>query len=492
MKQPTRVVESHEVSRNGSRVCGAVVSGCSACTLECGVVPGMRSCARLDVVPTPSYVCYTAQLLHSAGWEALAPYSRGPTISARPLAHTACLEAYVMASPICWSRLLAVGSKEAEPYRKVDLSTPQTLIGRKDGCHEKISDNTVSSVHCRITLVQLSDEVLLDEDHQSALEVWLEDTSANGTYVNMQKVGKGNRVRLSQNDEIGLIRPCGGGERPPWAFIFQDFSADLSAAEIHAVFHGGGAPTAAVAAAVPAAAEVTPRDAHSVPATPRVDAPPVLPLAAPPAPAGAGAARPLQPLGAGVKFEHSAALANPLMSSMRILAAPDPKGLRELRGTMRRGALNMGEFISADGPSALLDVISEVVAKPCAIPATLLKSRHDTQCFPTPTPVPSSRLSLAQQARLDRPRGARWRPRHAERADEHARRRQFSADNGGCSRRPRLRLDAWRGACARQGATHPLVPRRVLREAARRDRTPPGQSIRRRVGRPVAVRLAAS
>ena len=58
MKQPTRVVESHEVSRNGSRVCGAVVSGCSACTLECGVVPGMRSCARLDVVPTPSYVCY--------------------------------------------------------------------------------------------------------------------------------------------------------------------------------------------------------------------------------------------------------------------------------------------------------------------------------------------------------------------------------------------------------------------------------------------------
>ena len=52
MKQPTRVVESHEVSRNGSRVCGAVVSGCSACTLECGVVPGMRSCARLDVVPT--------------------------------------------------------------------------------------------------------------------------------------------------------------------------------------------------------------------------------------------------------------------------------------------------------------------------------------------------------------------------------------------------------------------------------------------------------
>ena len=75
MKQPTRVVESHEVSRNGSRVCGAVVSGCSACTLECGVVPGMRSCARLDVVPIPVLhpMSVTSQLLHSAGWEALAP-----------------------------------------------------------------------------------------------------------------------------------------------------------------------------------------------------------------------------------------------------------------------------------------------------------------------------------------------------------------------------------------------------------------------------------
>ena len=250
-----------------------------------------------------------------------------------------------MAPP--WGRLLAIGSKETEPYRKIDLTTPEALVGRKDGCLEKISDNTISSVHCRITIIQLSDDALDDDDARSNLEVWLEDSSANGTFVNAQKVGKGNRVRLSQNDEIGLIKPCvSGAERPPWAFIFQDFGADLSAAEVAAVF---GAPQPVAALSQPAAQPI---------ATPRVHEPAAisLPLAAPPE-------QPKLNLGAGVKFDEPPS-SNPLMSSMRILAAPDPKGLRELRGTLRRGQMDIGDFVSADGPSALLDVINEVVAKP--------------------------------------------------------------------------------------------------------------------------------
>ena len=51
-------------------------------------------------------------------------------------------------------------------------------------------------------------------------------------------------------------------------------------------------------------------------------------------------------------------------SSLRILTAPDPKGLRELRGTLRRGQMDVNDFVSADGPSALLDVIAEVQCKP--------------------------------------------------------------------------------------------------------------------------------
>ena len=118
-----------------------------------------------------------------------------------------------MAAP--WGRLLAIGAREADAYRRVSLLTPEVTIGRREGCPERLTDNTVSSVHCRITLTHApapeSDESP-DEDAQP-LEVWLEDASANGTYVNAEKVGKGNRVRLSQNDEIGLIKPCGGAER---------------------------------------------------------------------------------------------------------------------------------------------------------------------------------------------------------------------------------------------------------------------------------------
>ena len=139
-----------------------------------------------------------------------------------------------------WGRLLAIGGKEPTAYRQVELRTSEFLIGRKDNCHEKIADQIVSSVHVRITLMRSSE----DDD---ALEVRLEDNSANGTYVNAQKVGRGNCVTLVGNDEIGFVKPCGGAERPPWGFMFQDFTNELSHAQIAAIFGGGGASAAAVA-----------------------------------------------------------------------------------------------------------------------------------------------------------------------------------------------------------------------------------------------------
>ena len=127
-----------------------------------------------------------------------------------------------MAADGVWGRLLAIGSKEPNAYRQVELRTNEFLIGRKDSCHETIADQIISSMHVRITLLRT------DEDEDAPLEVRLEDNSANGTFVNAQKVGKGNFVRLRGNDEIGFVKPCGGPERPPWAFLFQDFTDQLS------------------------------------------------------------------------------------------------------------------------------------------------------------------------------------------------------------------------------------------------------------------------
>ena len=63
--------------------------------------------------------------------------------------------------PETWGRLLAIGAKEPEPYRKVNLTAPEAAVGRKEGCHEKIGDDLVSSVHFRIMLTHASDEWLV-------------------------------------------------------------------------------------------------------------------------------------------------------------------------------------------------------------------------------------------------------------------------------------------------------------------------------------------
>ena len=147
--------------------------------------------------------------------------------------------------PRTWGRLLAIGAKESEPYRRIELDLPEVAIGRGEGSYERIADNTISSTHCRITVRRTPADVALaevdDDDDvvpivpRLVAEVWIEDCSANGTFLNSQRLGKGKSARLTQNDEIGFIRPCGGQERPPYAFIFQDFLSELEPHELDAL-----------------------------------------------------------------------------------------------------------------------------------------------------------------------------------------------------------------------------------------------------------------
>ena len=55
---------------------------------------------------------------------------------------------------------------------------------------------TISSVHCKISV----------ENHpETGVQVRIEDTSSNGTYVNTQHLGKHKSCQLSQNDEVRLL-----------------------------------------------------------------------------------------------------------------------------------------------------------------------------------------------------------------------------------------------------------------------------------------------
>ena len=92
----------------------------------------------------------------------------------------------------------------------------------------------VSSQHCKLALVR--------DAAAGKCEVWLEDCSNNGTFVNEAKVGKGNKVRLHEDDKVGLLAACGGEEPPLYAYVFQDLTAELSAAEVEQIFMAAPKP----------------------------------------------------------------------------------------------------------------------------------------------------------------------------------------------------------------------------------------------------------
>jgi hypothetical protein len=117
----------------------------------------------------------------------------------------AALVATIMAAPARkassaghpWGRLVCTGTKESKNDRIVDFYEVEIKIGRKDECHVQYKGNmTISSVHCKISV----------ENHpETGIQVRIEDTSSNGTYVNTQHLGKHKSCQLSQNDEVRLL-----------------------------------------------------------------------------------------------------------------------------------------------------------------------------------------------------------------------------------------------------------------------------------------------
>jgi len=82
-----------------------------------------------------------------------------------------------------------------------ELSDSEYTIGRAQECKIKISYlevteevlQTISKKHCKIV--------------KATPEVYLEDLSFNGTYVNSEKIGRGKKRILKNNDQISLVSP---------------------------------------------------------------------------------------------------------------------------------------------------------------------------------------------------------------------------------------------------------------------------------------------
>jgi hypothetical protein len=120
------------------------------------------------------------------------------------------------------------------PAAQVEMRKAEVAVGRKPGCLVLYADTTISSVHCKLSLAAGGSAGADGRSPRAPTgsvvpQVWLEDCSVNGTYVNAQKIGRGNKVRLCHGDKIGLLKPCGGAEAPPYAFLFHDLTAGLAA-----------------------------------------------------------------------------------------------------------------------------------------------------------------------------------------------------------------------------------------------------------------------
>lgn len=97
-----------------------------------------------------------------------------------------------------WGRLVST----AVQLPTVDLTEKSVTIGRKSSCQIRVNHAAVSGEHCRI--LKVSDE-----------DIFLEDLSSNGTFVENKKVGNGKRILLKHGSEITLIRqnPALGHEK---------------------------------------------------------------------------------------------------------------------------------------------------------------------------------------------------------------------------------------------------------------------------------------
>ncbi|MCI4392929.1 hypothetical protein PGIGA_G00151590 [Pangasianodon gigas] len=92
-----------------------------------------------------------------------------------------------------WGKLVRVGAS-SESALTLLLVNKECTVGRRKGCDLSFPANKlVSGDHCKIT-----------QDQESG-QVWLEDTSTNGTVINMSKLVKKQSHLLQNGDVIYFV-----------------------------------------------------------------------------------------------------------------------------------------------------------------------------------------------------------------------------------------------------------------------------------------------
>lgn len=117
--------------------------------------------------------------------------------------------------PGVWGRLFPIGSS----FTALDLVKEQYTFGRGDSCDYQFKSAAMRKHPCFQAYSKLH-FTIVQEKTSTGTHVFLIDMSSNGTFVNGEKVGKGCKQVMGNNDEIGLALPRNK------AFIYMDGSSN--------------------------------------------------------------------------------------------------------------------------------------------------------------------------------------------------------------------------------------------------------------------------
>mmetsp|Transcript_20479 Transcript_20479/g.78518 ORF Transcript_20479/g.78518 Transcript_20479/m.78518 type:complete len:508 (+) Transcript_20479:182-1705(+) len=116
-----------------------------------------------------------------------------------------------VARPKPWGRLVSL-NPDVQHYLLVE---DETTLGRAKMCSLTLADSHVSARHCKIVRERGG-----EGDGHGTL-AFIHDTSSNGTFLNKEKITKGEQRMLRDKDIISLVHPT----PDKLAFQYEDFTA---------------------------------------------------------------------------------------------------------------------------------------------------------------------------------------------------------------------------------------------------------------------------
>lgn len=114
-----------------------------------------------------------------------------------------------------WGRLFPLGTS----FIAQDLVADQYTFGRGESCDVPFSTPAAKNHQCFQAYSKVHFK-LIRKETKTGVHIFLEDTSSNGTFINGEKVGKGKKQVLNNNDEISLAM------KNNKAFLFMDLTAN--------------------------------------------------------------------------------------------------------------------------------------------------------------------------------------------------------------------------------------------------------------------------